>query len=196
MAMFLMARVAHFGFFGRHGMALVGLLCCSLVVALSSRDIGDRLRYAVVAVLVIVWGASSARLLFVYPYTKDDVRSALQVASAQGVPILWNAGDRDVAYYGGFGVDGGRQWPFDIPPAVATRHWRKLTVLHMLPEANSAQAALIASRLKPGNYVMVKGKADVFDVNGSWSAAMTNWHPRLLNRLNGFDVWRVTIPPQ
>ena len=60
---------------------------------------------------------------------------------------------------------------------------------------DSAHAAAIASRLAPGSYVMVKGKADVFDADGSWSAAMAGWQPHLLNRLNGFDVWLVTVPP-
>ena len=133
MALFLVSRAVHFGFFGRHGMALVGLSCCALVLALSSRSVGASVRYAVVAVLVVAWGVSSARLLFVYPYAKDDVRGALQVASAQGIPILWNAGDRDVAYYGGFDADGERQSTFNVSSAVATRHWRKLTVLHVLP---------------------------------------------------------------
>jgi len=117
-------------------------------------------------------------------------------ASSQGVPILWNAGDRDVAYYGGFDAGGQGRRMFDVAPSMRTSHWRRLTVLHVLPNVPGAQAALIASRLAPGNYVMVKGKADVFDASGSWSAAMAGWQPRLLNRLNGFDVWRVTVPAQ
>jgi hypothetical protein len=160
------------------------------------RDVGAPLRYAVVALLVVAWGVSSARLLFVYPYTKDDVRRALQVARSQGLPILWNAGDRDVAYYGGFDAAGYGSRIFDVAPSTATSHWRRLTVLHMLPDVPNAETALIASRLAPGNYVIVKGKADVFDPTGNWTAAMTGWQPHLLNSLNGFDVWRVTVPPR
>ena len=196
LALLFVSRAAHFGFFGRHGMALVSLLCCSLVLALSERGVDDRLRYATVALLIVAWGVSSARLLFVYPYGKDDVRSALQAATAQGVPILWNAGRTDVAYYGGFDAGDDRQQEFHIAPAMATAHWRRLTVLRVLPNTQSAQTAAIASRLAPGNYVMVKGKADVFDADGSWSVAMAGWKPHLLNRLNGFDVWRVTVPAQ
>jgi hypothetical protein len=191
-ALLLVARAFHFGFFGRHGMALVGLLCCAMVLALSARGVDAQLRYAVVAVLVVAWGVSSARLLFVYPYAKDDVRSALRAASSQGIPILWDAGDSDVAYYGGFDTGGQGQRMFDVAPSTATSHWRRLTVLHVLPNAPSAQMA----RLVPGNYVMVKGKADIFDPSGSWTAMMAGWQPHLLNRLNGFDVWRVTVPPQ
>jgi hypothetical protein len=193
-ALLLVSRVLHFGFFGRHGMALVGLLCCALVLAM--RDVGTPLRYAVVALLVVAWGVSSARLLFVYPYTKDDARSALQAARLQGLPILWNAGDRDAAYYGGYDAGGYGSRIFDVAPSMATSHWRRLTALHMLPDMRDAQAARVASQLAPGNYVMVKGKADVFDPNGYWTAAMTGWQPHLLNSLNGFDVWRVTVPPR
>jgi len=193
-ALFLVSQKLHFGFFGRHGMALVGLLCCALVLAM--RDVGAPLRYTVVALLMVVWGISSARLLFLYPYTKDDARSALQAARLQGLPILWNAGDRDVAYYGGFDAGGYGSRIFDVAPSTATSHWRRLTALHMLPDMPNEQAALIASRLEPGNYVIVKGKADVFDPNGYWTAAMKGWQPQLLNSLNGFDVWRVTVPPR
>jgi hypothetical protein len=76
-----------------------------------------------------------------------------------------------------------------------TDHWRKLTPILAPSNEDGAQADLFVSRLAPGDYVMVKGKADVFDPDGNWSAAMAGWHPHLLNRLNGFDVWRVTLPP-
>ena len=174
-------------------MALVGLLCCALVLAM--RDVGPQLRYAVIALLVVAWGTSSARLLFVYPYTKDDVRTALQTARSQGLPILWDAGDRDAAYYGGYEADGEGQPGPDVPPTMPTTHWRKLTPIIVPSNDEDAQAASFASRLTPGDYVMVKGKADVFDPGGNWNAAMAGWHPYLLNRLNGFDVWRVTLPP-
>jgi len=195
MLLLAVARAFHFGFFGRHGMALVGLLCCSLVLALSARGVDARLRYAVVALLVVSWGVSSARLLFLYPYAKDDVRTALQAARWQGLPILWDAGDRDAAYYGGFEADGEGEPGPDVPPAMPSTHWRKLTPLIVPTNDEDAQAALFASRLAPGDYVMVKGKADVFDPGGNWSGAMAGWQPHLLNRLNGFDVWRVTLPP-
>ena len=196
MMLWLVSRATHFGFLGRHGMALVGLLCGSLVLALSERGVETRLRYAVVALLIVTWGVSSARLLFVYPYGKDDARSALQAATARGVPILWNAGRSDAAYYGGFDIGDDRQQEFHTAPTMATVHWRRLTVLHVLPNMQGGETAAIASRLAPGNYVMVKGKADVFDADGSWRVAMAGWQPHLLNRLNGFDVWQVTVPPQ
>ena len=176
-------------------MALVGLLCCSLVLALSASGVDARLRYAVVALLMVAWGVSAARLLFVYPYAKDDVRTALQVARSQGLPILWNAGDRDAAYYGGYKADGEGEPGPDPAPTMPTDHWRKLTPILAPLNEDGAQADMFVSGLAPGDYVMVKGKADVFDPDGNWSAAMAGWQPHLLNRLNGFDVWRVTLPP-
>jgi hypothetical protein len=192
--LFAVARAAHFGFFGRHGMALVGTMCCGIVLTLSAREVPLPARVLAIAMLTIAWTYSSARLLFVYRYGKDDARSALQAAKERGLPILWNAREYDAAYYGGFDPRESSRPLFTTPLSTGTRHWKRTTSLRVLPRATAEEAVATAGSLPGGRYVFVKGKADAFDESGAWDRAMAHWNPKLLNRLNGFDVWLVTVP--
>gem|GEM_PF-6464287 len=67
---------------------------------------------------------------------------------------------------------------------------------HRLPNMPRAKVVFIASRLSRGDCVIVKGKADTFDPNGNWTAAMMSWQPHPLHLLNSFSVWRLTVPPR
>jgi hypothetical protein len=191
--LFLIARASHFGFFGRHGIVLTGMICCSIVLAISGQATSHIARVSLVILLSLSWLLSSYRLLFVYPYGKDDVRSALRAASNTGLPILWNAGPMEAAYYGGFDPEESGAQTFKIQPRRGT-HWQPRTVLKVLPDTTQAGVDRIANSLSGGRYALVMGKEDAFDASGFWRRTSSAWHPVLLNRLNGVDVWMVTVP--
>jgi hypothetical protein len=192
--LFLAARTMHFGFFGRHGMAIAGLLSCSVMLVLTAERVAFKTRVATILLLFVAWGVSSARLLFVYSYGKDDVRSALAAAKATGLPILWDAGTADAAYYGAYDMNVLSSEMFSAPPSYPNEHWQNKTALHVL---NAYTQANLDQALKPyayGSYVFVLGKADVYDPAEAWRKKLAVWRAVPIDRLNGFDLWIVTIP--
>jgi hypothetical protein len=192
--LFVVARAIHFGFFGRHGMAIIGLICCFIVIALSAEGVTAKTRWAVVILLTLVWGISSIRLLTIYPYGKDDVRAALQAASAIGLPILWNAETPDAAYYGAYDTTNGRSQTFNVPGVMPTAHWKPVTNLHILYGLEQSDVDRKITPYRGGKYVLVSGKSDAFDPTNVWSENRALWHAVLINQFNGFDLWIVSIP--
>jgi hypothetical protein len=192
--LFAVARVSQFGFFGRHGMVIVGLMCCAIVLVLTSERVALRARIAVVVVLTAAWGASSARLLLLYPYGKDDGRSALGAAKATGLPILWNAGSLDAAYYGAYDTQGSQVNLFGRPTLHPTEHWQRITPVQLLLGTAQSDVDKVSGQFGGRQVVFVSGKADTFDPKGVWGENLAAWHPTLRNRFNGFDVWIVTVP--
>lgn len=194
--LFAVARAIHFGFFGRHAMAIVGMICCALVMALRSERVSYRARAAVIAILTLAWGISSARVLFDYPYGKDDVRTALTVAKSTGLPILWDAAPEDAAYYGAYDLENMRSEELSSPTAYPAGHWRETTALKMVFGTTQADVDRVMRPFSSGRYVFVTGKADVSDPAGVWHENLAAWHPILLSRLNGFEVWIITFPAE
>jgi hypothetical protein len=145
-------------------------------------------------VLTATWGISSARLLIDYPYGKDDVRTALSIAKTTELPILWEAGSQDAAYYGAYDFDSPQSEIFGVPPDRATEHWKRITPVYLLSGARQADADQVIRRFQNRNVVFVAGKADLFDPLGVWGKSVAAWHPRLINKLNGFEIWIVAIP--
>ena len=192
--LFIVARAIHFGFFGRHAMAIVGLICCFIVIAFAAEAVTVRVRWSVAVILTLVWGISSARLLLVYPYGKDDVRATLEAARSTGLPILWNAGVTDSAYYGAYGVANKRSLDFQLPATYPTEHWKPVTDLHILYGLGQSDVNREIAPYRGGRFVFVAGKSDVFDPTGIWSANRAAWNPALIHQFNGFDVWIVSIP--
>jgi hypothetical protein len=192
--LFVAARSMHFGFVGRHAMSLIGVACCSM--ALMMLPCESKLSRIAFSVMLIAWTISSARLLFIYPYGKDDLRTAIQAARSTNLPILWNASvfDPDPGYYNaGDPVDLPSLW-FVPPPVRSREHWRLATKIHRLELGPAEYVDEEARRLAPGAYVLVRGKPDLADPKGFWAHEFSEWHPRLLNRLNGYDVLFVDVP--
>ena len=53
--LFLLARASHFGFFGRHGIVLTGMICCSIVLAISAQDTSRITRVSLLTLLSLSW---------------------------------------------------------------------------------------------------------------------------------------------
>ena len=192
--LFVVARAIHFGFFGRHAMGIVGLICCFIVITLAAEAVTSRVRWSVAVILTLVWGISSARLLLVYPYGKDDVRAALQAANSTGLPILWNGQVPDAAYYGAYDTTNGRSQAFNVPGIIPTEHWKPTTTMHILYGLDQSDVDRRIAPYRGGKYVLVSGKPDASDPTGVWSKNRATWSPVLFRQYNGFDVWIVSIP--
>jgi hypothetical protein len=191
--LFALARVSHFGFSGRHGMALVGVICCAFVLALSAGKLSAPGKALAIGLLCLAWTFSSVRLISVYRYGKDDPRAALKAAENTGLPILWNASRFDAAYYGAVDPQDPSIPAFTTPLSMKTNHWKpehKLRLLFRVAADDLATAQTIPS----GQYVFVKSRGDTFDPTGIWDRVIAGWNPRLINRFNGFDVWIVNVP--
>lgn len=182
--LFLLARISHFGFFGRHAMALVGCFACAIVMMLSERS---RLASLAAIMLTAAWTLSSSRLLVLYPYTKDDPRAALRMAiaasSSEDLPILWNAGREEAVYYDAFDPARKQDMLFTAAPTLPTAHARRVTPIVVLPP--------LPVRVPAGAYILVQGKVDTFDPTGYWTALLKQSNTLLLARYNGFDVYRI-----
>lgn len=192
--LFVVARAIHFGFFGRHGMAIVGLVCCFIAIALAANQLTAKVRYSVAVILTLVWGVSSARLLIVYPYGKDDVRATLEAANSTRLPILWNAGVVDTAYYGAYDAANIHSLDYELPATYPTEHWKPVIGIHVLYGLEQSDVDRKIAPYRGGRYVLVSGKSDVYDPTGVWSRNETTWNPVLIHRFNGFDVWIISIP--
>jgi succinate dehydrogenase/fumarate reductase cytochrome b subunit len=189
---FCAARAVHLGFLPRHVMTLAAAICGVMLLVLVAERIPTALRSIAFVTLLLAWGVSSCREMFVYRYGKDDARAALEVANRYRVPILWNADLMSAAYYGGCSAP-------EFPPAytplltAATGHWTCGIRLRSLAEPHAALSQDL-SGLEPGEFVLVRGKADTFDPDGLMSAAMLHWRTKLIARLNGYDVWYISVP--
>jgi hypothetical protein len=191
---FFAARVMHFGFYGRHVMSLIGVGCCGIALLLLAPAI--KLSRVALVALLLAWAISSVRLVKTYGYGNDDLRTAILVAKNTHLPILWNANldDPDPAYYNaGDPRESPRVW-FVPPPLRSRGHWSLATPFHRLRLGSQQQVDDQAARLMPGRFVLVKGKPDLADPAGLWAVKFAKWNPRLLNRLNGYDVLVVDIP--
>jgi hypothetical protein len=192
--LFVAARIMHFGFLGRHVMSLIGVACCSITLMLLAPE--TKLTRLCGALLMCAWTISSARLLYLYSYGKDDLRTAVQMASNTHLPILWNVNitDPDPGYYNcGDPLHYASLW-FAPPPLRSYDHWKLSTAVHRLQLGSSKDLNSQVMGLKSGRYVLVKGKPDLADPRGLWAKKISEWHPRLLNRLNGYDVLIVDVP--
>jgi hypothetical protein len=194
LALFIVARAIHFGFFGRHAIGVVGVLCVAFALALCARQLSPRSRAIASVILALAWGASSARLLFLYNYGKDDPRSALSAAKATGLPILWDADISEAAYYGGFDTSEPQSMTFLAPARHPVKNWQQLTPLHESLRWDEASIEGLTKGLPAGRYVLVSGKPDIFDPEGNWKKAMSAWEPVLINRFVGYEVRVVTLP--
>ena len=194
LALFIMARAIHFGFLGRHAMGVVGILCVALALVLCAKRLSTRSRAVASIILALAWGTSSARLLFSYNYGKDDPRSALAAAKATGLPILWDGDVSEAAYYGGFDANEPQSMFLLAPARHPAEHWKQLTPLHVSLRWDEASIDRLTEDLPAGRYVMVSGKADIFDPEGNWKKAIPSWEPVLLNRFVGYEVRIITLP--
>jgi hypothetical protein len=174
-------------------MALVGVICCAFVLALSAGKLSAPGKALAIGLLCLAWTCSSVRLISVYRYGKDDPRAALKAAENTGLPILWNASRFDAAYYGAVDPQDPSIPAFTTPLSMKTNHWKpehKLRLLFRVAADDLATAQTIPS----GQYVFVKSRGDTFDPTGMWDRVIAGWNPRLINRFNGFDVWIVNVP--
>jgi len=194
LALFIVARAIHFGFFGRHAIGIVGVLCVALALVLCTKQLSPRSRAVASVMLALAWGASSARLLYLYNYGKDDPRSALAAAKATGLPILWDADISEAAYYGGFDLSEPQSMTFFAPARHPVEHWKQLTPLHESLRWDEASIHQLIRDLPAGSYVLVSGKPDIFDPEGNWKKAMSSWEPVLINRFVGYEVRIITLP--
>lgn len=190
--LFVIARMSHFGFFGRHGIAIAGSMCCALILALGKSRATSAADVALICLLSLLWGVSSARLLFLYPYAKDDDRAALEVARALRRPVFWNGDSLGAAYYGGCDVAAAQIETVNAPHPTA--HWQCVTPIHIVGGSTDADVDALVRPLLGRQCVFVRGKADIYDPTGEWDKRIARWHPRLINRLDGFDVFLVTLP--
>jgi len=194
LALFIVARAIHFGFFGRHAIGVVGALCVTFALVLSAERLSPRTSAVASVMLALAWGASSARLLYLYNYGKDDPRSALAAAKATGLPIIWDADISEAAYYGGFDTSEPQSMTFFAPARHSVEHWRQITPMHESLRWDQASIYELIASLPAGRYVMVSGKPDIFDPEGNWKNAMSSWEPVLLNRFVGYEVRIITLP--
>lgn len=191
LALFAVARAAHFGFLGRHAMPLIGIAACAVVMGLSELHSHSRVRVVAAMALLCAWTLSSARLLFLYPYGKDDPRSALRIAAATGLPVLWNADVLEAAYYGGYEKDV-TDPQLLLPPNRPTDHWQRRLPLTILQNSTDPTAvSTLTASLPDGDYVFVAGKPDLFDSAGLWADSIASWHPHRIDKFNGHDVWLI-----
>ena len=185
-------RMEHFQIWGRHMSSLFPMFLLTLTLwskrCLSSKH--SRLAaIAAMFALVIAWGVSDARLVFMHKYEKDDYRSAssIAVASVQqnGGEILW-AADPHAAHYYGIQVMHGQRTPeiggifnLDLPVtnhAIDASSWSLSEATEFLDERSTPA-------------VLVLSQADLFDRRGAWGTLVRQRQPTEVAQLNAISIY-------
>ena len=172
-------------FYGRHVIFLYPYFI--FAIALIAKEAWStksrlKLRYVLVASLLLIWLVSDFRLRFHPGYFKDDYRSAVSTAlslAADSAPIFWAADLHAGAYYGleYYNSD------FKVPP--------KIKPIRKVYDASGWPAEKVKASVKPfSSGVLVISKKDTFDTKNGWSWYISQHKVKEQIKFNAFTIYR------
>jgi hypothetical protein len=182
----VMAGVVRFEFWGRHLAVffpgLVFVVIC-LASTIPVRPWVRTMEHAALALLVIAWGISDARIVDDPRYYKDDyrfaARTALDEVGRTGGTMVWAADANGARYYG---IDVG-------PPGYSVLWPVRGKGVYAANWTDGQIGEYITSHERQGPVILVLSKPDLFDQKGAWAAEVQRMHARKIASANSFDLY-------